>query len=235
VGSPARKSKQSYASRYTKEGLTQATLKHVLEHGIADLSLRKLASVFGTGHRTFTYHFGSKEELMDSLLEALESTHAAALRDLERDPSISPDEALLRTWDFITQPRMFAYGRLALEMFAMAFRERPGSTAIFSTFGRAWIDPLIEFSRRSGVSADRAEVDGQIALALMRGLLLELSATGDHARARSALEAFLQQRKASVELNASNGANVAKSSAVTNQRKTIPKLTKRVRGASASD
>jgi len=183
----------------------QATLEHVLENGIADLSLRGLASAIGTSHRLLSYHFGSKDELLDALIEALETTHSEALLDLERDPSMSPSEALLRTWDYITQPHILAHGRLALEIFALAFRERPGSPAFFSSFGRAWIDPLVEFSRRSGVPADRAEVDGHIALAMIRGLLLEFAVSGDSVAPRTVLQEFLRQRDEGVRRDKKRG------------------------------
>ena len=43
--------------------LLHDAIAYVAEHGLAELSLRKLAAAIGTSHRMLIYHFGSKEGL----------------------------------------------------------------------------------------------------------------------------------------------------------------------------
>ena len=62
-----------------KDAMLQAMLAHVLEHGIADVSLRPLARAAGTSDRMLIYHFGSKQVLIGELLMALGAMFAAVL------------------------------------------------------------------------------------------------------------------------------------------------------------
>ena len=55
----------------TKEAMVQAMVAHVLQHGIADASLRPLARAAGTSDRMLIYHFGSKQALITQILIAL--------------------------------------------------------------------------------------------------------------------------------------------------------------------
>ena len=40
--------------------LLERAIDHVAAHGIADLSLRRLAEALGTSHRMLIHHFGSR-------------------------------------------------------------------------------------------------------------------------------------------------------------------------------
>lgn len=63
----------------SREALLPQLAKHVLEHGLAGLSLRPLAKAAGTSDRMLIYHFGSKEQLVADLLEHLAEMFAASL------------------------------------------------------------------------------------------------------------------------------------------------------------
>ena len=54
-----------------RERLLGLVAGYVLEHGIADLTLRKLGAAIGTNNRMLLYYFGTKERLIsDALLAA---------------------------------------------------------------------------------------------------------------------------------------------------------------------
>jgi AcrR family transcriptional regulator len=64
--------------------MTRATLlpllaAHVLEHGIAGLTLRPLARAVGTSDRMLLYHFGTKEKLLTELLDHISASFVTAL------------------------------------------------------------------------------------------------------------------------------------------------------------
>ena len=65
--------------RLSRETLLPLLAVHVLEHGLAGLSLRPLAKAAGTSDRMLIYHFGSKDELVAELLEYLAQVFADAL------------------------------------------------------------------------------------------------------------------------------------------------------------
>ena len=52
-----------------RERLLAAAVRHALDAGIADLSLRQFAAAIGTSHRMLLYHFGSREGLLVANLE----------------------------------------------------------------------------------------------------------------------------------------------------------------------
>lgn len=65
--------------RLSRETLLPRLAQHVLEHGLAGASLRPLAKAAGTSDRMLIYHFGSKEELVQALLEHVAAMYAGAL------------------------------------------------------------------------------------------------------------------------------------------------------------
>lgn len=67
------------ATRLSRDVLLPRLAAHVLEHGLADASLRPLARAAGTSDRMLLYHFGSKERLVADLLAHLAGQFSVAL------------------------------------------------------------------------------------------------------------------------------------------------------------
>ena len=63
----------------TRENLLPLLAAHVLEHGIAGLSLRPLAKAAGTSDRMLLYHFGTKDKLVAGLLDYIAAGFVTAL------------------------------------------------------------------------------------------------------------------------------------------------------------
>lgn len=74
-----------------KDEMVQAMLGHVLQHGIAEASLRPLARAAGTSDRMLIYHFGSKPQLIGELLIALGDMFGQVL-----DTQFAPQRATTR-------------------------------------------------------------------------------------------------------------------------------------------
>lgn len=66
-------------AKLSKDALLPLMAAYVLEHGLADLSLRPLARAAGTSDRMLIYHFGSKDALIAELLGHLSDMFTAAL------------------------------------------------------------------------------------------------------------------------------------------------------------
>src|SRR5262249_6456846 len=62
-----------------RDRLLAAAVRHAMDSGIADLSLRQLAAAIGTSHRMLLYHFGSREGLLIAVTRAVEEQHRTAL------------------------------------------------------------------------------------------------------------------------------------------------------------
>lgn len=67
------------AARLSRESLLPLMAAHVLQNGLAGLSLRPLARAAGTSDRMLLYHFGSKDALVTQLLGYLAGMFAATL------------------------------------------------------------------------------------------------------------------------------------------------------------
>src|SRR5436309_14620942 len=91
--------------RHQRDQLALAAADWVIENGLADLSLRRLAAGLGVSHRVLIYHFGSKNELFQEILRA------ARQRERERTAPggggaiTNLPEALRRTWKYLSAPR----------------------------------------------------------------------------------------------------------------------------------
>lgn len=195
VSQESTRSAKNKAGRSSRERLMQSAIEHVIKNGMGDFSVRGVATAIGTSHRVLSYHFGSREEFLREIMNSLEKKHAEELVAIENRSDFDADDALLRTWDYFTQPSIFPYTRVAMELVVWGMRETPGGATQYSGLGKAWSEPLLEFSRRSGVPPEQAEMDAHIALAMLRGLLFEFAATGDRDGPRAVLAEFVHRRK----------------------------------------
>ncbi|MFN2100267.1 TetR/AcrR family transcriptional regulator [Altererythrobacter sp. MF3-039] len=86
--------------RMSRETLLPALAAHVLEHGMEHASLRPLAKAAGTSDRMLIYHFGSKEQLVDDVLDYIAETYAKLLdAAFAAKPAKSREEVLARVLD----------------------------------------------------------------------------------------------------------------------------------------
>lgn len=122
----------------------------VLENGIAAASLRPLAKAADTSDRMLIYHFGSKEALIDEILERLAADFAAKLSSALGTETVRPPGALLATLLTVLRGSEFAgYIRLWLDIVAEAKRgdTRFGDTgAAIVGFFTSWIEDRLACS-----------------------------------------------------------------------------------------
>jgi AcrR family transcriptional regulator len=180
-------------TRNAKERLLGAAVDHVAAHGVGELSLRQLASALGTSHRMLIYHFGSKEGLLVEVVRMVEERQRAAFADLDLglEPGESPAEIARRFWRRVTDPAVWPQERLFFELYGQALQGRPGTTKLLDGIVDAWLDPLAESMRRHGVPGHTARTDARLGVAVVRGLLLDLLATGDREGVDQAMERFI--------------------------------------------
>src|SRR2546423_15548894 len=102
-----------------REDLVRAAGDYVLEHGLADLSLRPLARALGTSPRMLLYHFGSKEELVMAALDDTRRRPAELLAAYLADqPDAEPDEVFRRLWVWLVSSRHLPLLQLFLAVYA---------------------------------------------------------------------------------------------------------------------
>jgi AcrR family transcriptional regulator len=169
-----------------REDLLAAVLAHVTEHGVGDLSLRTLAAAVGTSHRMLIYHFGSRDGLLVEIVRAVEQQQRDRLAALLADPAADPAEQAERFWAQLVDPAMWPSERLFFELYGQALQGRPHAVALLDGVVTDWLEPLTELTARTGVPRQEARAHARLALAVARGLLLDLLATGDVEGVRAA-------------------------------------------------
>jgi AcrR family transcriptional regulator len=189
VHSPFEEVKVTGSENASKDRLLRATIDYVAKNGVADLSLRGLAAAIGTSHRMLIYHFGTKEDLLIAVIRTVEQEQRDRLADLEIDPSLSPAEMMRRMWRHISDPALWPNERLFFEMYGQALQGRP-HTDFLDDVVESWLEPITALRREQGVPARVARAQARVDLAMTRGLLLDLLATGDRAGADAAMRQY---------------------------------------------
>jgi AcrR family transcriptional regulator len=177
------------AESTARDRLLRDAIAYVAAHGLADLSLRRLAAAIGTSHRMLIYHFGSKEGLVVAVIRAVEAEQRERMAALEIDPTLSPAEMARQMWRHLSDPALWPNERLFFEMYDHALQARfPGAPDFLRDIVESWLEPIADIRRAQGVAPDVARAQARLDLAFTRGLLLDLLATGDRAGADAAAE-----------------------------------------------
>jgi AcrR family transcriptional regulator len=173
-----------------RDRLLAAVVDFVAHNGVGELSLRRLAAGIGTSHRMLIYHFGSKEGLLIEVIRAVEERQRAALATLDVDPANSLADIIRAIWQRLADPALSPYERLFFEMYGQALQGYPGTAPLLEGIVDGWLDLNVQLAARRGIPADAARTHARLGLAVIRGLLLDLLATGDRTGADAAIEAF---------------------------------------------
>ncbi|MEU8728528.1 TetR/AcrR family transcriptional regulator [Streptomyces tendae] len=172
--------------------LVEAAVDHVAAHGIADLSLRRLGAAIGASHRMLIHYFGSKEQLLVEIVRASERRQRELLSHLRSQPGLPPADVARLLWRQLTDPGVAGQERLFFEICGQALRGRPEAAPILEGLVSDWLEPLAAAEAAAGASPGAARSRARPGLATVRGLLLDLLATGDRAGVDSAMEEFLR-------------------------------------------
>jgi AcrR family transcriptional regulator len=177
-----------------RERLLAAAVDYAAEHGISDVSLRTLATGLGTSHRMLIHHFGSKEGLLAAVVTEVERRQREALADLDRDleAGASRAETARAWWQRFADPALWPYERLFFELYAQALQGRTHALALTEDLLEPWIGPVAELYERRGVAPRRARAAARLGVAVTRGLLLDLLASGERAGVDDAMELFIE-------------------------------------------
>jgi AcrR family transcriptional regulator len=176
-----------------KAALLTAAIAHLAEHGLGGATLRGIASAIGTSHRMLIYHFGSRDGLLLAIVRAVEEEQRAAMAELAADTGASTAELARRMWDRVADPRLHPHARLFFELYGRALQGDPGAAPMLTWVVPAWLDQLTALLLDRGVPTDRAAATARLGLATVRGLLLDLLATGDRAGSDAAVDLFIRR------------------------------------------
>jgi AcrR family transcriptional regulator len=175
-----------------RTALLAAIVDSVLTSGLAELSLRPLALAVGSSPRTLLYHFHSKQELVVAVLDETNRRQARLLEAwYERSAEHDARTLLLRAWQWLTAPRHDRLLRLLFETYGIALVDRKRYTNFLRAATNEWTRPFARALEARGFSHERAAALSTLVVAVVRGLLLDLLATGDRTRVDRAFRSFI--------------------------------------------
>jgi len=179
-----------------REKLLDAAIDHIAQRGISDLSLRELAAAIGSSHRMLIHHFGGREGLLVAVVQAVEQRQRDLLDSVIPDPTASPGDAMRAWWRHISDPSLWANERLFFEIYGQALQGRPGTVELLDGIIDAWLEPSATIFAQLGFPDGPAAA--RLGIAVTRGLLLDLLATGDHAKVDAAMEVHIAALEAAM-------------------------------------
>ncbi|MDL5160303.1 TetR/AcrR family transcriptional regulator [Actinomycetospora termitidis] len=169
--------------------LLDAAVDHASREVFAELSFRSVAAALGVSTTTLVHHFGTKDRLLGSILERLRERLVASSEEIAGE---HPDLATAARafWDWSSDEAQWPSLRLFFAVYGHAVQS-PGTYGGFlDTVGADWIAVLVAAQGPSVEPAD-ATARATVVVATIRGLLLDVLATGDRARVEEAAAAFL--------------------------------------------
>lgn len=176
-----------------EQELLQRAYAYSLTHGLADLSLRPLATAIGSSPRVLLFLFGSKDGLIRALLARARADELDLLRGIDAQydepPGLTVVARELWTWLAAAERRPLmkfwveAYGR------SLVAPEGP-----WADYARSTVDDWLELLKASQPDPTTAQAEARRTgvLAMLRGALLDLLATEDLDRTTRAVEAYLR-------------------------------------------
>jgi AcrR family transcriptional regulator len=179
-----------------KQELLEAAYRYVLGNGLASMSLRPLAKKIGSSPRVLLFLFGSKEGLIRALLarareDELRYLHEARDSQEMRD-SHGWREYGRQVWSWLAAPSHGALLTLWVEGYARSLLGDPGPWAGFDRDTvNDWLQLLARHQPAGQRETPEAEAERTLLLAVLRGALLDLLATGDIERVTAAVERHL--------------------------------------------
>jgi AcrR family transcriptional regulator len=177
--------------RNAREQLLERAIDHIAQRGISDLSLRELGAAIGSSHRMLIHHFGSREGLWVEVIRAVEARQRERLAAVLPDPAADPAGAMRAWWQHISDPALWPNERLFFELYGQALQQRPGTEELLDGIVDGWLQPAIAINMAMGMDEPTARAQGRLGIAVTRGLLLDLLATGDREAVDAAVERWI--------------------------------------------
>ncbi|MGW3563891.1 TetR/AcrR family transcriptional regulator [Streptomyces sp. NPDC000941] len=170
--------------------MLEAAYAYALRGGLGELSLRPLAEEIHSSPRVLLYLFGSKHGLIRALPARARADELEAVRQVgdlpEERVGVGPVARAL--WLWLSDDAHRALLRLWVESFGRSLIDPDGPWAGFARDTvEDWLALLARSQPAAWRDAEAARAQRTLVLAVLRGALLDLLATGDSARTTAAL------------------------------------------------
>lgn len=175
--------------------LLEAAYRYALEHGIADMSLRPLAAAIGSSPRVLVFLFGNKDGLVRALLARARADELTMLDRLGAATDGAPvglATAVEHVWEWLAAKEHRPLLRLWAEAYTRSLVEPDGAWAGFAASTvEDWLAVLAQCQPPRERRSKEGAVRRTLALAVLRGALLDLLATGAERRTGAAVQQYI--------------------------------------------
>jgi AcrR family transcriptional regulator len=172
--------------------LLAGAVEYILDHGVAELSLRPMAKELGVTHATLIRHFGSKEALVGEVVTYIRVSIGTRARDSSGDLVGAPTDRMMRAvWEHLCAPAERRQFALLFELVALHARERDRFDFLEQMLITDFLTPLQARLRSDGMSTRKARDVATGFLAQVRGLQLDLAISGDRRRVGAAMNRYI--------------------------------------------
>jgi AcrR family transcriptional regulator len=174
--------------------LLERAYAYSLTHGLADLSLRPLATAIGSSPRVLLFLFGSKDGLIRALLARARADELDLLHQLNSRYDEPPGLEVVgrELWAWLAAEERRPLMKLWVEAYGRSLVAPDGPWADFaSSTVDDWLDLLATAQAAGERGSDRGQARRTGVLAMLRGALLDLLATGDLDRTTEAVNGYL--------------------------------------------
>ena len=159
-------------------------------HGLVDFSLRRAAAAAGTTHKVLLYHFDSVDELMRQALVELRRRRVSAAAAAAREPADGTlGERVRSVWLTLSDEHA---GPRVLDQASGLARYDPTRYAALGRDATEQYLPAVWAICPPDWSPQRREEIGELIVATLRGLLVDLLTSGDQNRVEAGLRALLR-------------------------------------------
>lgn len=161
--------------------------EHIIQNGLSDAALRRLAPIAGTSHRMLIYYFGSRDGLLGAVLHELRGEESREIIG----HATSRHDALERAWTYYTAPERQLEMRIFFYLAGQAAHDGQGHADFTDAIVATWTDQLRHVCERDGMDPESAQADARQLIASLRGLLLDRLLTGDETGTDLAFQRFV--------------------------------------------
>ncbi|MEU4197704.1 TetR/AcrR family transcriptional regulator [Kribbella sp. NPDC026611] len=172
--------------------LLERAYAYSLTHGLADLSLRPLATAIGSSPRVLLFLFGSKDGLIRALLARGRADQLELLRRIDEQYAEPPGLTVIarELWAWLSAPERRPLMKFWVEAYGRSLVAPEGPWA---DFGRSTVDDWLDLLKACQRDPDAPEAAARRTgvLAMLRGALMDLLATGDLDRTTAAVEDYV--------------------------------------------
>jgi AcrR family transcriptional regulator len=170
-----------------RDALLDRISTYVDKHGISNVALETVAQDLGINEERLEEFFHTKTELIVALVARNRINLRAKFAKLDVS-TMGTDTFRRAMWHFYVETA--SASRLFFEVYGLALADKHYGEFLHGI--NDWLGLLKESLTRRGVPSERAEAFATLTLAVYRGAMMDLLATGDRSRVNAAMELWFK-------------------------------------------